>query len=166
MNPLEQVNKCQNYIMFIQLHQDTSKITSQSKTSQTGRISELEGEKFGKKLCAPRQFLCASCHFETEFEALLEVQIEPKWTCWKVMPVYFPTQVEFLNLVPICPSKTSISQGCFLCVKLGTERSFLTCFWPPEDSKLAQISCPSTKSHDFPCWIQKCKPFVIWSSQS
>ena len=46
----------------------------------------------------PRQFLCASRHFETKFEALPEVQIEPKCACWKALPVYFPTQVEFLNL--------------------------------------------------------------------
>ena len=53
MNPLEQVTKCQNYIMFTQLNQYKSKITSQSKTSQTGRISELEGEKLSKNpLCA------------------------------------------------------------------------------------------------------------------
>jgi len=49
MNLLEQVTKCQNYIMFNQLHQEKSKNTSKMKTSQTGRISELKDEKLGKK---------------------------------------------------------------------------------------------------------------------
>lgn len=114
-------------------------------------------------LCAPRQKLYALCHFGAGFEAPSEVTIEPKCSCWKALPVCFPTQVEFLNLVPIFPSKNSISQDCFLCVKLGVERSFLGCFWPPEDSKLAQISWPCTKSHYFPWKIQNYKRFLIWS---
>jgi len=45
--------------MFTQLHQDKSKITSQRKTSQTGRISELEGGKLVKKaLCATPISVC------------------------------------------------------------------------------------------------------------
>jgi len=60
MNTLKKVTKCQNYIMFTQLHQDKSKITSRSKTSQAGRISELEDEKLGQKpLCAMLISICA-----------------------------------------------------------------------------------------------------------
>ena len=91
-----------------------------------GRNSELLSEKQAK-------ILYASCQFGADFEALPEVQVAPKCTCWKALPVYFPTQVEFLNLDVICHSKTSISQDFFLCVKIGAVRSFLECFWPPED---------------------------------
>ena len=73
--------------------------------------------------------------------------------------------MEFLNLASICLSKNEYSQHYFPCVKIRAIRSFFGCFWPPGDSDLAQISCPSTSSRDFPCWIQKCKPFLIWSSQ-
>ena len=52
MNPLEKLNMSQNYIIAIKLNQNRSIITSQSETSQTGRISELEGEKLTKNLYA------------------------------------------------------------------------------------------------------------------
>ena len=74
------------------------------------------------------QILYASCHFGADFEALPEVQIESKIACWKDLPVYFPTLVEFLDLDVIFPSKTSISQDCFLCVKIRAVRSFFECF--------------------------------------
>ena len=62
------------------------------------------------------QKLNVSRHFEPVFEALPEVKIELMIARWKYLPVYFPTQVEFLDLVSICPSKSSISQDWFLCV--------------------------------------------------
>ena len=62
-----------------------------------------------KKLNAP-------CHFDLVCEALPEVQIELMIASWKALPVYFLTQVEFLDLDVICPSKNSISQDWFLCV--------------------------------------------------
>ena len=47
------------YIMFTQLHQYKLKITSQRKTSQTSRISELDGEKLVKKpFCVTPIFVC------------------------------------------------------------------------------------------------------------
>ena len=74
------------------------------------------------------QILYASLHFGSDFKALIEVKIEPEIAIWKALPVYFPTQVEFLDLVSICPSKCPISQDCFLCVKIGAVRSFLSVF--------------------------------------
>lgn len=59
MNPLKQVNKHQNYIIFTQLHQDKPKVMSQRKTSQTGWISELESGKLVKKpLCTAEISMC------------------------------------------------------------------------------------------------------------
>ena len=75
------------------------------------------------------QNLYASHHFGADFEAPLEVEIELMIAFWKALPVYFPTQVEFLDLVSICPSKCPISQDYFLCVKIGVVRSFFECFF-------------------------------------
>ena len=125
MNLLEQVKMCQYYIMFVKLHHEKSRITSRRKNR---RIAELNSEKQAKILYAPRQNLYALRHFGADFEALPKVQIEPKIGNWKSLPVYFPTQVEFLNLDVIFPSKTSIYQDCFLCVKIGAVRSFFECF--------------------------------------
>ena len=121
MNPLEQVNVSQNYIIAIKLHQDRSIITSKSETSQTGRISKLKSKNWAKILYAP-------CHFEPISGALPEVQTEIMIDRWKSMPIYFPTQVEFLDLDVIFPSKPSISQDWFLCVQKVAERPFLECF--------------------------------------
>ena len=74
------------------------------------------------------QKLNASHHFEPVFEALPEVQIELMIARWKSLPVYFPTQVEVLNLDVIYPSKNLISQDWFLCVQKVAERPFSRCF--------------------------------------
>ena len=55
-------------------------------------------------------------HFDPVFEALSEVQIELIIARWRALSVFFPTQVEFLDLDFIFPSKTSISEEWFLCV--------------------------------------------------
>ena len=66
---------------------------------------------------------------------------------------HLPLQIFILpRLLPVCQNR-------------GKKVIFFGCFWPPKDSDLAQISCPSTSSRDFPLWIQKCKPFFIWSSR-
>ena len=97
-------------------------------TGPTWRSWELKFREIGANwqffLCASRQFLCALCHFG----ALEGVQNVLKWACWKSCLVYFLTQLEFLNLVLICPSKSSFSQDCFLCVKKVAERPFLGVF--------------------------------------
>ena len=79
--------------------------------------------------------LYALRHFEADFEGLPGVQIECRISRWKAIPVYFATQVEFMNLVAIFPSKNEFSQHCFLCVQKGAERSFLGCFWPLRQPK-------------------------------
>ena len=66
--------------------------------------------------------------FGASFEALPGVQMRQTWACWKDLDVYFPTQVECLNLVAIFPSKIAISQDCFLCVKKVAESHFLLFF--------------------------------------
>lgn len=73
--------------------------------------------------------------FPPVFGALPGIQIELMIARWKGMDVYFPTQVEFSNLVSIFPSKSAFSQDCFLCVQKGAVRSFFTCFltfWGPK----------------------------------
>ena len=74
------------------------------------------------------QFLNGLRSFGGTFEVLPGVQMRQKWACWKGIDVYFPTQVEFLNLVVICSSKIAISQDCFLCVKNVAESHFLLIF--------------------------------------
>ena len=74
------------------------------------------------------QFLYAYHNFGDDFEALPEVQIELMIARWKSLDVYYPTQVEFLDLDVIFPSKTVISQEWFLLVKKVAERPFLKCF--------------------------------------
>ena len=76
--------------------------------------------------CAKK--LNASRHFEPIFEALTEVQIELMITFGKAIYVYYPTEVEFLDLDVIFPSKTAISQDWFLLVQKVAERPFLECF--------------------------------------
>ena len=74
--------------------------------------------------------LYALRYLEADFEGFPEVQIERMIACLKALHAYFPTQVEFLDLVAIFPSKSSISQHFFLCVQKVAERSFLGCFDP------------------------------------
>ena len=74
-----------------------------------------------RKLNAPR-------HFEPSFGGLHEVQIELMIALWKALSVCYPTQVEFLDLDVIFPSKTAISQAWFLLVQKVAERPFLECF--------------------------------------
>ena len=47
------------------------------------------------------QNLHASRHFQAQFEAPPEVKIELMIARWKSQPIYFPTQVEFIDLVSI-----------------------------------------------------------------
>ena len=74
------------------------------------------------------QKLNASRHFGADFEALTEVQIRLMIARWKYLYVYYPTQVEFLDLDVIFPSKTAISQDWFLLVQKVEKRQFLECF--------------------------------------
>ena len=76
------------------------------------------------------QKLNASRHFGGDFEALKKFKIECMIARWKSLDVCYPTQVEFLNLDFICPSKTAISQDWFLLVQKVAEMPFLECFWP------------------------------------
>jgi len=94
--------------------------------------------------------LCASRYFGAVFEALAKVQIALRLACWKSLPVYFLTEVEFFNLVSIFPSKSAFSQDCFLCVQKGAVRSFFACFltfWGPKP-------CPNFLSkHQNSCFL-------------
>ena len=99
------------------------------------------------------------------FGALACGQIEQKWSCWKGLWVYFPTQLEFLNLVVIFPSKIAISQDCFLCVKNVAESHFLLVFWLSGGPKLHKISCPWMSICNFSWQIWKCWVFAKWSCQ-
>ena len=135
MNLLEQVNKCQNYIMFNQLNQKKSKITSQIKSSQTGWISELEGEKLGQKpLCATLisvyvALLCCwfwgTCWSPNWAQVgLLEIP-----ACLLSNPsvifqfsVHLPLQKCILpRLLPVCPKRGSEVIFCMFFDLLGTQ---------------------------------------------
>ena len=76
------------------------------------------------------QKLNAPCHFEPDFGALPEVQIDLMIARWKALSIFYPTQFPFLDLDVICPSKTAISQDWFLLVQKVAERPFLECFLP------------------------------------
>ena len=136
---------------------------------------DLLGENFGSKFREARVILA----FGSLCAVPNTVCVAPLWSCiwgtfWKpnwaqVCLLEIPTcllsnRSEISKFGAHFPLQTAISQDCFLCVKIGVERSLFGCFWPPEDSKLAQTSWPCTNSHDFPWKIQKCKLFVIWSS--
>jgi len=108
-------------------------------------------------------FLNGSCAFGGTFEALTGVQMRQKWACWKGIDVYFPTQVEFLNFVVICPSKIAISQDCFLCVKNVAESHFLLVFLLSGGPKLSEISWKLLRKCIFAWKIQKCWVFPKWS---
>ena len=56
-----------------------------------------------------------------------------------------------------------LSRLLFVCQKSGREAIF-ECFLTFRRPKSCQNFLP-TSSHDFPCWIQKCKPFLIWISR-
>ena len=160
MNPLEQVNKCQNYIMFIQLHQDRSKITSQRKTSQTGRISELEGEKLGKKsICVALISICAAvlcCLFWGTFwsENWAQVGFLESHACLLSKPsgifqfgVHFPLQKWGLQtLLPVWPKRgrKGIFEVFLTLLEAQNLTKFLCHLWEfiflHEESKNAEFS--------------------------
>ncbi len=104
-----------------------------------------------------------SRYFGADLEVLPCVQMRQKRACWKGWDVYFPTQVEFLNLVIICPSKIAISQDCFLCVKKVAESHFLLVFWLSGGPKLRQISSPLMSICNVAWKIWKCWVFAKWS---
>ena len=91
------------------------------KLVKTGRSPELKGENCAEKPCAPRAF-------PPTFGALPGIQIQLTIAHWKGLDVYFPTQVEFSNLVSIFPYKSAFSKDCFLCVQKGAVRSFFAFF--------------------------------------
>ena len=142
MNLLEWVKMWKNYIKVLKLHQFTSRaVHMKMKKSNWPRL----GEKLSYWLKTRPNFpmrrawnLYVLRHFEADFEGLPEFQIECRISRWKYIPVYFPTQVEFLNFVSIFPSKNQISQRCFLCVQKVAERSFLGCFLPFRQPKTCQ----------------------------
>lgn len=74
---------------------------------------------------------------------------QPKWNLWIWIP-FFPRKLQSPRLLPVCQNR-------------GREVSF-GCFWPPEDSKLAQNYFPCIISRYFPWKIQKYKLFLIWIS--
>ena len=74
--------------------------------------------------------LNVSCHFGGAFEALSKDKIDLMIARWKALDVYYPTQVEFLDLDVISPTKIAISQDWFLLVQKVAERPFSRCFWP------------------------------------
>ena len=132
MNLLTWVKICQNYI---KIHEITSNyiniFTFEDKKVKLAKSNLSYWVKKEPKFPMRRAWnLYASCQFGANFEGLPGVQIEHGIARWKDLPVYFPTQLEFMNFVVICPSKNQISQHCFLCVQKGAERSFLGCFWP------------------------------------
>ena len=67
--------------------------------------------------------------FTAVFEWVPLVQIRCKMAHWKAWPVYFASQVEFLNLVLIWPLKNHFSQGHFLQLKKWAESHFFDVFW-------------------------------------
>ena len=135
MNLLEQVTKCQNYIMFTQLHQNKSKITSRSKTSQTGRISELEGEKLGQKpLCAVQISVCIAllwCWFWGTCQSQNWAQVGLLESPARLLSnpsgifqfgVHLPLQKCILpRLLPVCPKRGSEVIFCMFFDLLGTQ---------------------------------------------
>ena len=108
------------------------------KLAKTRRKTELLSENEPTSPMRRTWNLYASRHFGADFEVVLEVKIKWRIARWKSLPVQFPTQVEFLNLVSIFPSKNQISQHCFLCVQKVAERSILGCFWPFRQPKTCQ----------------------------
>ena len=142
MNLLTWVKMCQNYIKDMKLHQFTSRVWHlDMKKSNWPKIGEKlrYWVKTRPKFPMRRAWnLYALRHFEGDFEGLPEVQSECRIARWKYLPVYFPTQVEFLNLVAICPSKNEFSQHFFLCVQKVAERLILGCFWPFRQPKTCQ----------------------------
>lgn len=133
--PSRKVTKCKNYIMFTQLYQDKSKITSRIKTSQTGRIFELEEEKLGPKpLCTALISICTVllCYW------FLGTCQSPNWaqagflespTCLLSKTgeifqfgVHFPHQKCILpRLLPVCPNRGSEVIFCMFFDVLGTQ---------------------------------------------
>ena len=91
--------------------------------------------------------------FAATFEWVPLVQIRCKMAHWKAWSVYFPSQVDFRNLVLIWPLKNHFSQGHFLQLKKWAESQFLGVFWAFGGSKLKIKLPPSTGNFYF------CIPF-------
>lgn len=163
MNLLEKINKCQSIIKLHHLQQRGWKSTPKS---QNCVLLSCRLNFCANCLMGRAQFLNGSRTFGGIFEALIGVQMRQKWDFWKFLDVYFPTQVEFLNLVVICPSKIAISQDCFLCVKNVAESHFLLVFWLSGGPKLDEISWQWLSKCNFPWQIQKCWFFPKWSCQT
>ncbi len=153
MNPLEQVNMCQNYIIVIKLHQDRSIITSKSKTSQNWVEFWAVQWKIGKNpLCAAPDSLCIA----PLWSWIWGPSSSPNWAhdISLESPTYlFSNSIKISRFGVHLPLQNSISQDCFLCVKIGAVRSFFECFWPLEGSKFSKISWPYTKNYNVSCQI-------------
>jgi len=72
-------------------------------------------------------YMCRSI-LEPVLGHLQESKMCPSVLFGKPVLSTFQPKWKFMNLVLICPSKSSFSQDCFLCVKIGVERSFLGVF--------------------------------------
>ena len=121
--------------MFTQLHQDKSKITSQSKTSQIGRISKPEGEKLSQKpLCAAPISVCIMllCYwFWGTFWSpnWAQVGLYESPTCLLSNPsgifqfgIHLPLQKWILpRLLHVCQNKGSKVIFCMFFDLLGTQ---------------------------------------------
>ena len=121
------------------LHHDPSMYNELHHKFDIKKVKKPNWKKLGEKhsilgqtgptfLYVPLLILYASHLFGPNFGGLPDVQILSRCSCWKGLPVYFPTQVEFFNFASICLSKSLFSQHFFLCVKIGAVRSFFECF--------------------------------------
>ena len=148
MNPLEQVNMCQNYIIFIKLHQDRSILTSKVKLVKIGRISKLKSENGAKFLYASRpKTQCVAplwaCFWGTSWsrnrahDSFLESPI-----CLLSNPSLF------LDLDVIFPSNTSNPKNGFCVCKRWKKGHFEGDFDPLNHPELNEISHPFLSMHN------------------
>jgi len=96
--------------------------------------------------------------FAATFDWVPLVQIMCKMAHWKDWSIYFPSQVEFMDLELIWPLKSQFSQGHFLQLKKWAESQFFDVFWAFGGPNLKIKLLPSIG------WFIFCMPFPKMST--
>jgi len=118
----------------------------------------LKSQNWQVQLEWSRPLLEWSRPFAALFEWVPVVQIKCKMAHWKALSVYFPSQVEFLDLELIWPLKSQFSQGHFLQLKKWAESQNFDVFWAFGGPNLKIKFLPSIGNFSF------CMPFPKMST--
>ena len=106
-----------------------SRIFLHQNRSTSGATHLLEKPVLKISMRSTIDFVCSAI-VRLSFRGLPGVQIGCKIARWKYYWVYFPTQLQFLNLEFIFPIKSPISQDWSKCVEWDCQNAYCCCSQP------------------------------------